>query len=351
MEIFLYEFVTGGGLLESGEIPGSSLLTEGSAMIRAFADDLTRVVGVHVIRMQDARVDLPVRDGEQVHVVDKASDERLQFLQLARSADWTIVIAPEIDGVLLRRINAVRNAGGRVVGGSLEFVELVSNKQQTSEHLATAGIPVPDGVFLPVGSRLPLDICYPAVMKPVDGAGSGDVRLVQSGGDLFNRPIERDSRIEKYLEGLPVSVALLTGPGDSVPLLPCRQQVIPPDFHYGGGHLPLKPSLAARATELALAALNVLPPSLGYVGIDMVLGSDTSGHQDVVIEINPRLTTSYVGLRRATRDNLAQVMMETAIGQTPQEITFDFKPIDFSADGTVRVSDPVAPLFFTPNSE
>ena len=337
MEIFLYEFVTGGGLLESGEVPDGQLLIEGSAMVRALADDLTRVVGVHIIRIQDARVDLPVREEEQVHVVNNASDERLQFRQLARSADWTIVIAPEIEGVLLRRIDAVENAGGRIIGGSLEFVELVSNKQLASEHLAAAGIPVPDGMFLPADSRLPRDICYPAVMKPVDGAGSWGVRLVQSAGDLFNRPVERDSRIEKYFEGLPVSVALLTGPGDSVPLLPCQQQVFPPDFHYGGGHSPLHRSLATRATELALAALNVLPPSLGYVGIDMVLGPDTSGHDDVVIEINPRLTTSYVGLRRATHDNLAHVMMETAIGQTPQEITFEFKPIDFSADGTVRM--------------
>ena len=36
-----------------------------------------------------------------------------------------------------------------------------------------------------------------------------------------------------------------------------------------------------------------------------MLGDDPAGADDVVIEINPRLTTSYLGLRRLARDNLA----------------------------------------------
>ena len=54
----------------------------------------------------------------------------------------------------------------------------------------------------------------------------------------------------------------------------------------------------------------------------------------VVIEVNPRLTTSYVGLREMTRDNLAHAMVRTAQGEQA-ELLFEEHAVDFCADGTV----------------
>ena len=72
-------------------------------------------------------------------------------------------------------------------------------------------------------------------------------------------------------------------------------------FVYLGGSLPLPHALASRATRLAQQAVAALPDPLGYVGVDLVLGADADGADDYVIEINPRLTTSYIGLRAAAR--------------------------------------------------
>jgi predicted ATP-grasp superfamily ATP-dependent carboligase len=44
-----------------------------------------------------------------------------------------------------------------------------------------------------------------------------------------------------------------------------------------------------------------LPQPLGYLGVDLILGEDGNGAVDCVVEINPRLTTSYVGLQAAAR--------------------------------------------------
>jgi hypothetical protein len=67
----------------------------------------------------------------------------------------------------------------------------------------------------------------------------------------------------------------------------------------------------------------------------MVLGDDPDGGDDCVIEINPRLTTSYAGLRVAARTNLAEAMLDVAAGKTP-DLSFDPAPLEFDADGTVR---------------
>ncbi len=62
---------------------------------------------------------------------------------------------------------------------------------------------------------------------------------------------------------------------------------------------------------------------------------DATGGDDVVIEINPRLTTSYVGLRAATRDNLAAAMLNVAEGRTP-ELMFAIERLEFTSDGKVQ---------------
>jgi predicted ATP-grasp superfamily ATP-dependent carboligase len=76
---------------------------------------------------------------------------------------------------------------------------------------------------------------------------------------------------------------------------------------------------------------------LGYIGVDLVLGDDASGTGDRVIEINPRLTTSYVGLRAAARCNLVEAMWQLAVGQSPS-LEFDERPLRFWADGTIEPS-------------
>ena len=67
-------------------------------------------------------------------------------------------------------------------------------------------------------------------------------------------------------------------------------------FHYLGGELPLSSRLAPRARELASAACRSIPGLRGYVGVDLLL--DEQAGTVTVVEMNPRLTTSYLGYRR-----------------------------------------------------
>ncbi len=56
-----------------------------------------------------------------------------------------------------------------------------------------------------------------------------------------------------------------------------------------------------------------MPPTVrGFVGLDLLLGDCVS--EDCVIEINPRLTTSYVGLRRMIHGNLAARLFDLETG-------------------------------------
>jgi len=342
MRIFLYEWVTGGGLVEeTGALP-QSLLTEGAAMLSALAADFMAIDGARVSVLRDIRLDalsLPgaTLPGCEVIEVYSKSHHREELERLAAEADHTLVIAPEIDDILVQTNRWVRSAGGRLLASSHEFVSLTSDKHQTAQTLNLAGIATPEAQLLEADQeKLPADFEYPGVLKPVHGAGSQHTLLVASERDT-PPPYPWPRRLERFCPGLACSVSFLCGPAHRVALPVCRQHLTPDGrFSYTGGSLLAESDLAHRATALADRALEVLPPALGYVGVDLVLGKAGEGSEDFVIEINPRLTTSYVGLRSACEDNLAAALLANA-GGVCENPRFSSSPLEFSSDGTIRI--------------
>ena len=335
MHFFLYEWVTGGGLVEEpGPLP-RSMLTEATAMLTALAADFLAIDGSRVSVLQDVRADplvLPCCEAIEVHSKVHQCEE---FARLTAEADQTLVIAPEIDNVLLETNIWAREAGGHLLAASNQFVALTSNKHLMAEFLADAGVPVPEAILLEADTdNLPTDFSYPAVLKPVHGAGSQHTLLVANAHDEAP-PYSWPRRLERYYPGIAASVSFLCGPTHRVALPACRQHLsVDGRFTYTGGSRLLERELVRRATALATRALESLPPALGYVGVDLVLGKSGDGSEDVVVEVNPRLTTSYVGLRAITRDNLAVAMLENAAGREANP-RFSDVAVEFLSDGTI----------------
>src|SRR5262249_45038295 len=96
--------------------------------------------------------------------------------------------------------------------------------------------------------------------------------------------------------------------------------------HYRGGRLPLLPEFARRAEAIARQALAGIPGLCGYIGVDLVLGDDG---RDWAIEINPRLTTSYLGLRVLAKTNLAAAILHIAAGEAAPPLEWCDGPVEF----------------------
>ena len=342
--ILVYEYTCSGGLLAAEHTyDAASLMREGWAMLAALATDLAKIPGLHVQVLADHRgLPGPLPDCELV-AVHSPTQERARLAQLTTGADWTIIVAPETDGALYDRCKWIETCGGRLLGAASPLVDLFGDKHRTAEHLRAHGVSCPSGIdWRPGGFNIRLS--SPLVVKPLDGAGSQATYLVKDQQtldallvDLSNRYGRRRSwRIETFRRGAPVSVSALCGPAGVFLLPPCCQRIkFGTTISYHGGAHPLPADLSRRAERLARRVLETLPEPLGFIGVDMVLGEDPDGRVDFVIEINPRLTTSYVGLRVASRTNLAKALLDVAEGNTP-DLSFDAAPLEFDADGTVR---------------
>jgi tyramine---L-glutamate ligase len=340
VRIFLYEYLTGGGTLDGrlGGMPGGSLLAEGAAMVAALATDLAALPDTHVDLLRDARVTDQRLAPFPARTVHDAHDERDRFCELASTADAVIVIAPESEGILFDRCCWAEASGARMLSPSSKFIEIAADKHRTAAALQAAGLPVPQGWVVCPGGELPSEFPYPAVLKPQFGAGSLDTLYLENrqAASRYGRA-KGTMRLERFHPGLPASVSVLCGPSRRLPLPACRQSISDDGrFRYLGGILPMSEAFCRRAQSLALQVLDALPATTGYVGVDLILGPDPSGCDDVVLEVNPRVTTSYVGLRRLCRGNLAAMMLAVSRGEKI-EAAWSEDVVTFTSDGRTEI--------------
>jgi tyramine---L-glutamate ligase len=294
--ILVHEWVTGGGMA-AGPTPEPSWAAEGHAMRRAIARDFAALYGgeARVIVTLDARLDDDPGPWTIARIGTGQHPDRV--LGLAREADLTVLIAPETMGFLEDITRSIEQVGARHLGSSPEAVALTRDKTRLAGWLTARGIDTPPCRRVSPSIGLPSHAPFPAVLKPNDGAGTIDTYLVE---DPDAHPLSArhlgDAIMQPYLSGEPMSASYLVDGDGRAWLLGIGEQCIALRdgcFHYLGGRLPS----AAQVDESPLRmAVESVPGLQGFVGVDFIW--DAGRQHATVLEINPRPTTSFVGLAR-----------------------------------------------------
>jgi predicted ATP-grasp superfamily ATP-dependent carboligase len=159
------------------------------------------------------------------------------------------------------------------------------------------------------------------------------------------------TRLEAEWAGQPIGVSCLIGPSGVVPYaaLVQRFSLRPLSGYVGGG--PLRSANEQRRAEgLAVRAVEALlrrdpgAARAGWVGVDMILGDRPDGLDDRVLEVNPRVTTSFVGLAAAAPASLVRAIVDAAagreIGPTALPAGFTFTITDDVPDFPTRRAGP-----------
>lgn len=303
MRVFVYEFVTGGGLARQ-ELP-CGLVHEADLMVHALLRDLEQIPGVEVCTSRDPR--LPPLNGFEVITPDPGEAPRAYYERGLATADAGWPVAPETGGVLERLAQSTIDLQKILLGCPARAVRLAASKYVTATVLRDAGIPVvPTFLF---AADIP-DLPGRWVVKPDDGAGSEDAMVVADAPAARRRLQTDPGRLaaQPWLDGEALSLSLICADGRALMLAGNRQRV-----RNIGGRLVLS-GISVNAPfdrggilrELADRIAAAMPTLWGYVGVDLVW----TRFGPVVLEINPRLTTSYCGLRDALRTNVAAMVLD-----------------------------------------
>lgn len=305
-------------------------------MLRAVAADFGCIFGMQVTTLLDERsIAVPGCQCRRIAM----SKEPDAFRDSAECADATLVIAPEFGNLLHERSRWVLERGGRLLGCSPDAIRVTGDKAELAAHWQRLNVRTP--ATAAAAHALPTTVGPPWICKPRDGAGSQATFLVRHASEwpaVFARAraewLPGDLLVQQYVPGTAASVAFLAGPGQCVPLMPAMQNLSEDGrFHYLGGQtLPVP--LHDRAVRLARSAIAGICGLQGYVGVDLVLGAAKNGSEDYAIEINPRLTTSYLGSRALCRENLAQAWLDVLQGNKVK-LRWHNGSVTFGADGGV----------------
>lgn len=306
MRIFVFEYVTGGGMIR-GTVP-PSLIEEGDMMLGALINDLAELPSIELTTLRDARLDEPDWFAE-VHYVHDEDEFWHAWQTLLDDADAVWPVAPETGGWLERLSRDVTAAGKILLNSRPEAVRVAASKYLTAQCLAGHGLPVVPTWRL-ADHRLQAARCW--VVKPDDGVGCLGARICRSEDELAAvTDASGDCGayvIQPFIEGQPASLCLLCREGDAR-LLSCNLQriaVFNDEFHLLGcivnGLADDRSRYARMAREIAAA----LPDLWGLVGVDFI----ASEPGPLLLEINPRLTTSYAGLKSSLGENPAALVLD-----------------------------------------
>ena len=301
LRALVYEHFTGGGL--AGQPLPDELVQAGRAMAVALRDDLA-AAGVELCTLVDARL-LPLTGPGQVIPVADAEQWQHCWQQALDWADAVWPIAPETDGILENLSRDIVAAGCALLGSAPEAIALTASKLATGHHLQQAGIAIAIGQSADCQPDWPL----PWLVKPDDGAGCEQNWLIRTVADWQHWQASVDPEhfiVQPYLSGDPGSVIVLYLPGVSELIAVQRQRIV-----IDGDRLQFDGIEPVEGSDPELSALvgavgQAIPGLWGYVGIDFI----RTATGPVVIEINPRLTESYIGLHQRSGRNPVLPILE-----------------------------------------
>jgi len=332
MKLFVYEYISAGGM---GPHVSPSLGEEGWAMLSALVQDFDKVKNVETLTLLERSKNKLGRHCQYT----SHEEEPTHFKEMVERADQILLIAPECDGILAKRSRLVLDAGKPLLGSLPAAIELTGDKWAMARHFADHQVPTPlPTEILGNGSdALP----FPMVCKPRHGAGSQATYLVHDENELTYARAKARTELpsqdligQPFAPGVPASITFLIGPNQMLALVPGEQQLSREGrFHYLGGRWPLPQPLAQRAQVLGRKAIGTVEGLFGLVGVDLVLGHVEDGSGDFVIEINPRPTTSYIGLRQLAEENLADLFLRVVGGEKETSVRWHTSPYQFSLNG------------------
>ncbi len=237
------------------------------------------------------------------------------------------------------------------------------------EAAKKAGLSVPETLIAELNENMDKikhagdKLRLPLVFKPVNGVGCGGLSVVRNElqmkaavNKIMKKSESKQFLVQKLIDGTDVSVSLISMGTEALPLTLNRQimHLTSPssDSHYLGGVVPFHHVLKNDALEAAKKLVEGFKDFRGYVGVDVVLTEDGP----VVMEVNPRLTTSYIGLRKVMNFNPAQAMIDAVLTRKlPENVqvsgyTFFSKvkvsaPTSKALQETYRLEELVSPPF------
>ncbi|MDD1774037.1 MAG: ATP-grasp domain-containing protein [Methanobacterium sp.] len=320
MKLLIFEYATALGLDDP------SLTVEGTHMLKGLVDDLDNANTSYLISSDSPEL----KSSSNCTPISINGDLSLWLDENISNYDACLAVAPEEDRILYNITHLLEENNIKVIGSSSEAVLACSDKYRTYQLLEDK-FPLinSEKVFFNELKEYKNQMSKldKMLVKPADGVSCSGVRIVQSYAEFIraSAQIKKTTKLpffilQDYQKGASASVSVLSTGEKATPISLNRQDILLKDGRlvYNGGEVPYEHRLSDEALELSKNAVKSITGLRGYVGVDLVM--DDEEDEIYILEINPRLTTSFVALRRLVNFNLTEAIINASHGRLPQDI-------------------------------
>ncbi len=336
MNVLVFEYITGGGLNKQA-LP-ESLLQEGRLMLEALLESFRDLMQqphyahVSVVVMLDVRLQQHINTaGFATVIIDSEQDCYTEFIRNTAQCAAVWPVAPEFDDILYKLCLIVEHAKKQLLTSPATAVALTGNKFNSYLHFKKHQIStVPTWPYQPDAEDIPQQLnallqeisteaCTQWIIKPVAGVGCMDSYVLPTIDSLKQMGLSRgDYIIQPHIKGEKLSLSCLFKAGKAWLLSVNQQHFTLYDQQYHLEAISVNVSSEQKEfIKLIGQIAQAIPDLWGYVGIDLI---KTPMHT-FVLEINPRLTTSFVGIQSALGINGVQNILALLDGQPRLNMT------------------------------
>ena len=294
-KILIYEHFTGGGLLN--EDLSSDLMNDAKLILLSIMKSCDRSYNYDYnyfldYRLTDYRTDRSIITNES---------EDLYNLSLIKKYDYILPILPEIDSNLSNYVKFIEKNNIKKIISDTRTIDICSDKLIFYEYMTKHTIPViPTYKSLNFKNR-----SDKYILKDRLGAGCSYVRLTKK--NELEVYYSENMIVQPFIDGDHYSLSVFFSKSN-FRLLTINKQ----NIGTTNCMLSLKSLIINVNQNLYLDILpiisnikNSLPGLFGFVGIDFLL----RGRQIYIVEINPRLTTSFSGLYETIGCNMIDLLI------------------------------------------
>lgn len=306
MKILIFEYLCGGGGFDA-KLP-NTVAKEGLLMLQALLNDLALIQQHHFLVLLDAHFINDLDTNVKIIPIQKQTPILTSFKSALVTVDAVWLIAPETKQILFHLTQLVESSKKILLSSPSPTIAKAADKWQTFQCLSAYYIPTVSTAILNKNSCI---LSEKTVIKIREGVGCEQSFIVHSQQELALLLTQLDKLenyiIQPFIEGENLSLSVLFKHGKAQLLCVNRQkiQIVKQQFKLLACEVNCKLDhkiFQQLSTQIAIA----FPNLWGYVGIDLIQHSQ----QLYVLEINPRLTSSYVGISQALGINVAAVILK-----------------------------------------
>jgi hypothetical protein len=287
MKILLFEYAVG-----SGEIVEKNIFEEGKLMFDKLLNDFLKDGNSVISIVDDKNYEyyLNLSKKPNLMVVTPDGDYILKLTEILSSQeiDCALIIAPECNHTLYKLTKLVEKYNVINLGSHSKGIKIAGNKYLT---------------YLKIKNKVKTPKTFPPkkyVVKEIDGCGGS------------HQIVDENNIIQQYIDGEFYSVSLIVQKNGNdknkynIYPLSLNKQFI--GDYYCGGEVNINHPLKKTIIAESIKAVEQIDGLNGYIGIDIIINRN-----DIyVLEINPRITTSIIGLN--ITPSLAKLIINNSLG-------------------------------------